>query len=600
MSPEQVRGQEVDTRSDIFSFGVVLYEMLAGVNPFNKGGHMETAKAVLSDTAPPLTRYTEDIPLLLQHTIKKMLAKEPDQRYQLIHDVRTDLGELIVTSGESEVSAEVPAAAPVQRSYLWPAVAGGLIVLVILALAWFWPFTTAPPGEAIDSVAVLLFENQSGDPGINYLSEGIAGEVTYSLSQLSNLRVMPTSAVVRYKGQEITPQRVASDLKVRAVVTGTVSQQGENLFLRVELVDTQEDRLLWGQQYTRKSTDVLALQEEIAQDISENLRLQLSRAEQEQLRKRYTTHPEAHQDYLQGRFHARSRLPEDLERAVEYFNSAIDKDSRYALAYAGLADAYFAQAIYSGRSVEEFYQREVSAAQKALELDDTLSDAHAIMGGITAMHGWDWAAGEEHLTRALELNPNDVRAYQMRAGVFWRQRRWNEALEDFKNAELLNPDTHKGSIARVHRSRHEFDEAIELQEEVAELRPNSATAHFHLAWTYWYNGMVEEAIAEAEKWAPLPKLSPREPKLPVFFRQVASGNRVEAINTLENWQGLGAYRRGEYYAVLGEKEKALEWLSKAVEERHHGAVGANIGLAWDPLRDDPRFQDLLLRMNLEP
>jgi TolB-like protein len=479
-------------------------------------------------------------------------------------------------------------------------VAGGVVV-VLLLLALLWPFSPSTPVEAIDSVAVLLFENQSDDPEINYLSEGIAGEVTYRLSQLSNLRVMPTSAVVRYKGQEITPQRVASDLKVRAVVTGTVSQQGENLSLRVELVDTQEDRLLWGQQYTRKSTDVLALQEEIAQDISENLRLQLSRAEQEQLRKRYTTHPEAHQDYLQGRFHARSRLPEDLERAVEYFNSAIDKDSRYALAYAGLADAYFAQAIYSGRSVEEFYQREVSAAQKALELDDTLSDAHAMMGGITAMHGWDWAAGEEHLTRALELNPNDVGAYRMRAGVFWRQRRW-EALENYKNAQLLDPLSiaYTTSIARVHRSMHEFDEAIELLKGVVERSPNRAPGHHVLTWTYWYNGMVEEAIAEAEKWAPLPKLIPQEPKLPVFLRQMASGNRIEAINTLENWQGLGAYRRGEYYAVLGEKEKALEWLSKAVEERHHGAVGANASPAWDPLRDDPRFQDLLRRMNLEP
>ncbi|MEE8349503.1 MAG: serine/threonine-protein kinase, partial [Acidobacteriota bacterium] len=309
MSPEQLRGQEVDARSDIFSFGVVLYEMLTGVHPFKKDGHIDTAKAVLSDTSPPLSRYAEDVPVLLQHTVKKMLAKEPGERYQLVHDVKTDLGEIIVISGESALNSEVLTAASAKPSYFWPVVAGGLMLVVMLALAFFWPFTAAPPEGPIDSIAVLLFENQSGDPDLNYLSEGIAGEVTYSLSQLPNLRVMPTSAVARYRGQEVTPQSVAGDLKVRAVVTGKATQQGDNLSLRVELVDTQEDRLLWGQQYLRKSTDVVTLEQEIAQDISDNLRLQLSGADQEQLSKRYTTNSEAHQDYLQGRFHRRSNLP---------------------------------------------------------------------------------------------------------------------------------------------------------------------------------------------------------------------------------------------------------------------------------------------------
>ena len=316
----------------------------------------------------------------------------------------------------TESSASLPIA-PAKRIYFWAKIGGAIIVLVLLALALPRPSTPPAPEEAIDSIAVLLIENQSGNPEWEYLTEGIAGDVIYSLSKLPGLRVMPTGAVVRYKGQEITPQRVADDLKVRAVVTGTATQQGENLSLRVELVDTQEDRLLWGRQYVKKPTDILALQEDIARDISESLRLQLSGVEQEQLSKRYTTNPEAHQDYLQGRFHSRTNLPEDLEKAVEYFNSAINKDPGYALAYAGLADAYHAQAVYSGRSVEGFYQQELSAAQRALELNDTLSEAHTVMGAIKAMDGWDWAAGEEHLTRALELNPNDIRAYQVKGSI---------------------------------------------------------------------------------------------------------------------------------------------------------------------------------------
>ncbi len=503
--------------------------------------------------------------------------------------------------GKAAADVPVTATAPArQRSYLQLAVGGATVLLALVALALFWPFTPAPPG-AIDSIAVLPFENLSDDPDLEYLSEGIAGDVIYSLSQLPSLRVMPTSSVLRYKGQEVSPQRVASDLRVRAVVMGTATQRGENFSLTVELVDTQEDRLLWGRQYTRKSTDLLTLKEKLAKDISESLRLQLSGHDQDQLNKQYTENSEAYLDYLRGRHHQKTRLPADLAKAVDYFNSAIEKDPRYAQAYAGLAETYFLQGAYYGRSVDEFYQRELSAAQTALVLDDTLSDAHAVLGAIKAMHGWDWGAGEEHLKRALELNPNDFRAHQILGGIFWWQRRWDEALEEYKKAESLNPtlSSIKVNLAWVHMSKQEYEEAIKLLQEAVELEPNRASPRFHLTWAYWYNGMAEEAIAQAEKWAPLPKRLPDlEPKLPVFLRQLAAGDRVEAMRTLENWRGLVPTFRGSYYALLGEKEKAIEWLSEAVEERYHGAPSANTEPAWEPLLDDPRFQDLLRRMNL--
>ncbi len=328
MSPEQVRGQEVDTRSDIFSFGVVLYEMLAGVNPFSKGGHMETAKAVLSDTAPPLTRYTEDIPLLLQHTIKKMLAKELDQRYQLIHEERTDLGELI--SGESEISAEVAAATPAKPSYLWPAVAGGVMVLIILALALFWPSTVTAPGESIDSIAILPFENQSDDPELEYLSDGIADSIISSLSQIADLKVMSSSSVRRYKGATVDPQVVADELGVRAVLVGRVLQSGAALSINVELVDTQDNTQLWGEQYERELAEILDVKQAIAQEISDKLRLQLSGEEQAQLAKQGTTNPEAYQAYLRGQHHLVNRTGEGFDKAIESFNQAIEEDSTYA------------------------------------------------------------------------------------------------------------------------------------------------------------------------------------------------------------------------------------------------------------------------------
>ena len=438
MSPEQVRGQEVDTRSDIFSFGVVLYEMLAGVNPFSKSGHMETAKAVLSDTAPPLTRYTEDIPTLLQHTVKKMLAKEPDQRYQSIHEVRTNLSELIVTSGESEVSAEVPAAAPVQRSYFWPVLAGGAMLLVILALVLLSSLTPAPAEGAINSIAVLPFENLSNNPELEYLSDGIADSVISSLSQIASLKVMSSSAVRRYKGRDVDPQVGAEELGVRAVMLGRLLRPGDAFSLRVELVDTQDNTQIWGEQYSRQLDEILSLQEEIAQEISQKLRLQISGEEQAQLAVQGTQNPEAYQDYLKGQYYWNKRTGEGFERAIEYFNRAIEKDSTFAEAYVGLADTCFLQAGYAHRTISEVYPLEMAAALKALEIDPTLAEAHTVMGMIKG-HNWDWTGGEAAFKRAIELNPNSFRSHQAYGLTLATQRRFDEALVEFKKALDLDP-----------------------------------------------------------------------------------------------------------------------------------------------------------------
>jgi len=300
MSPEQVRGQEVDARSDIFSFGVVLYEMLAGVNPFKKGGHMETAKAVLSDTAPPLTRYTEDIPLLLQHTLKKMLAKEPDQRYQLVHDVRTDLDELNVTSGESEVSATVAAATPAKRIYLWPVVAGGVMVLVILALAWLWPFTPAPAENAINSIAVLPFENLSPDPENEYFSEGMTEELVGKLSRIQNLQVASRTSAARFRGTNKDIKEIGEELGVQYVLEGSVRKAGDRVRITSQLVDASTGFQLWSDDFDGELKDVFVVQEETALKIAEALDLHLSPQDAENIHRRYTENSQAYDAYLRG------------------------------------------------------------------------------------------------------------------------------------------------------------------------------------------------------------------------------------------------------------------------------------------------------------
>ena len=299
-------------------------------------------------------------------------------------------------------------------------------------------------------------------------------------------------------------------------------QPGDTLSIQVELVDTQDNTQLWGEQYSRQPDEILALQEEIARAISEKLRLQLSGEEREQLAKRGTENPEAYQDYLQGRYHSNQRSPNGLARAVEYFNQAIDKDPNYARAYSGLADSYFLQVVYAGRTVEDLYQQELAAAQKALELDDTLAEAHTSMGRITGMHGWDWSLGERHLKRAIELNPNYTDAYISYGGLLTRQGRLNEGVEQKKKAVALDPliTTTHSQLGRALWLSRLYDEAIHQLQVSLEMNPNGGAPRSNLRDAYWFKGMYAEAIAQAEKAASLgggPNIASFSP--PGGFRQ---------------------------------------------------------------------------------
>jgi len=467
-------------------------------------------------------------------------------------------------------------------------VGGGVMVLVVLALALFWPSTVTAPEEAIDSIAVLPFENASNDPDLEYLSDGIADSIISSLSQIADLKVMSSSAVRRYKGATVDAQVVADELGVRAVLVGRVLQSGAALSINVELVDTQDNTQLWGEQYERELAEILDVKREIAKEISEKLRLQLSGEEQSQLAKQGTENPEAYQDYLRGRYHWERRTPESFQLAIDYFNEAIDKDPNYAHAYTGLADTYFLQAVYSGRSVNEFYELELGAAEKALELDDTLAEAHASMGSIKGMHEWDWSTGEEHFRRAIELNPNYFRAHQTYANVLVAQGRLDEAWEEIQRAQTLDPASLQlnDEIGRWLMFKDRYDEAIEHLEGLME------RGSWTLIWAYWAKGNYEMAVETAER---------DYPEISSVLRHVFSGNRLEAETSILGLTTTFQPRTiAMLYAVLGDKDQAIEWLSKAVDEHYHNAIWIKVFPTYAPLRDDPRFQDLLRRMNLEP
>ena len=407
MSPEQARGEELDARTDLFSLGVVLYEMATGTAPFQGTTTAVIFNEILSKAPVAPVRLNPELPDLLENTINKSLEKDKEIRYQSSRDLLVDLKRLKRdTSGESVATTAVPAVTP-KRSYLWPAVAGVAVVAILLLLALFLPFASAP-AEAIDSIAVLPFENQTNDPEMEYLSDGIADSIISSLSQIVDLKVSSSTSVRRYKGKQIDPQVIAAELGVRAVLVGRLLQPGDTLSIRVELVDTQDNTQLWGEQYSRQPDEILALQEDIAREISDKLRLQLSGEEQAQLAKQGTTNPEAYQAYLRGQHHMIPRSADGFEKALEYFDQAIEKDPTYANAYVGLADTYYLQAQYAIRTIQEVYPLEMAAALKALEINPTLAEAHTVMGQIKR-HDWDWAGADANFKRALELNPNSLR-----------------------------------------------------------------------------------------------------------------------------------------------------------------------------------------------
>jgi len=369
--------------------------------------------------------------------------------------------------------------------------------------------------------------------------------------------------------------------------------------VNIELVDTEVNSVLWGEQYNQKITELLAVQEKIAMEISENLRWQLSGEEQSQMTKKHTQNPEAYRSYLEGRYWWNKRSKEGMEQAVELFNEAIEEDPLYALAYAGLADAYLLLAVYYHRTPDDAFPQARASAQKALEIDDALAEAHTSLGWIKTVYDWDWAGAETEFKRAIELNPNYATTHHW-YGLFLNiQRRLDQGLEELKKAQTLDPLSPQitASVGQVFRYKGQYDEAIEYARKALEMDPDLPGANDLLTLTLWDKGMYEEAIAQSEKWA---AVEPRKASVaPVVFRSLASGHRAEAIAAIRDSKQLATFMKAFYYALVGEKDSALEWMTQAINERDPMSW-VNIEPAFDPLRSDPRFQDLLRRMNLEP
>lgn len=655
MSPEQARGGAVDSRSDIFSFGAVLYEMLSGSKAFPGENALDTIGAILHKEPAPLSELGADVPSAVAAIVHKCLTKSVDERYQSVSQILSDLqiekrrldlydianslspdhaidnsrpnaaanGNGHSTSAflPSGSVADLPAAATSKglselstdrRKRKQKIAAAGLFLTLLVAVSGVVGYRYVTANKQIEAIAVMPFDNASGDPEVEYLSDGMTENLIRSLSSISGLSIKARSTVFTYKGKETSPEKIGRELNVDAVVLGRVEQRDDDLRLSLELVDTQTQNVLWSANYARKMSDLVTLQRDIARDVSDRLRPELTAAEQKRVAKNYSTNSEAQQLYLKGRFHWNKRNIRDFEKAVQYFEQASQKDPNYALAYTGAADTFALMPLYGSFKPTEYIPKAKQSALKALELDPNLAEAYASLGYIANTYDYDWDSAEQHYKTALRLNPNYATARQWYAEHLAFRGRLDEALSEISVALELDPfslviNRMKGNILSFAK-RH--DEAIAQLNKTIELYPESPVVRFNLAEALAAKGMYPESI---EQYLIGFKLD---------GRKNYEIRRYENAFKLKGWKGFWmeylaslltlqkavleedreAYFDNEglayTFAATQNKEKAIEYLNKAFETREPKLITIKTSEVYDVLKYDPRYKELIHKIGL--
>jgi eukaryotic-like serine/threonine-protein kinase len=622
MSPEQAEGKEVDARTDIFSFGVLWYEMIAGELPFEGDSTMKMIGAILHKEPIPLN---EEVPIEIQKIINKCLRKNRDERYQTIKDVGNDLKDVkqelelknlmersivpnqddnktqilqATTLDESnQTTTNQTVASNPTKKYL----TAGLLTL-LLAVGGFFGYKSLSPKQ-IESIAVMPFVNESKNEEVEYLSDGMTETLIKSLSNLPNLAVKSRSTVFYYKGKETSAKKIGEELNVQAVLLGRVSQRGNDLKLNLELVNTNTLDVIWTEEYNRKQSDLVSLQSEIAKDVSTKLKSKLSGADEAKVTKTSTTNPEAYQAYLKGRYYWNRRTAGNIKKAIEQFKAATDRDPNYALAYVGLADCYAILNNLAGTPQSEALPQAKIYAERAIAIDGLLGEPHASLGQVHRQ-SWQWAEAEREYKRAIELNPTYATAYQWYGTLLRDLGRFDEAALMIKRAKELDPlsSVINSNLSVIYLIQKDYDASIENALKSIELDPNFSSSYVILGASYLKKGRTTECIANLEKAV---ELSNRDVGLSELgYGYAVTGKRAEAnaiVKELEEMytrnESNGYYVAG-VYAGLGDKDKAFEWLEKDMQTKSGNISNIRWAIPFESLRDDPRYKDLLKRMGL--
>ena len=608
MSPEQVRGQPVDGRSDIFSLGCLLYEMVSGVRAFSRASAAESLAAVLKEEPPQITASGRQFPPDLERVVIHCLEKKPEERFQSARDLAFALKALPTGSGAaaSIVTSATPAPTPepvrwLTRRKLGLAAAVAAVLAVAGVLLYLWLGRTS----SIESIAVMPFVNSGGDPSAEYLSDGITEGIISQLSQLPNLGVMSRSSVFRYKGKDVDPTTVGRDLKVQAVLLGRVSRRPDGLTVSAELVDTRNNQQIWGEQYSRGMADVQNVQETIAREISDRLRLRITGEKRQQIARRQTGNSEAYQLYLQGRFQWNKRTLDGMQQSIDLFQQAIAKDPQYALAHAGLADAYALLSDYNVLPAREVMPRVKNAATQALQLDDSLGEAHASLGWAKLTHDWAWPDAEREFQRAIQSNPNYATAHEWYGEYLILVGRGEEGLAAVQKAQTLEPASlvinRVLGTALYHLGR--YDQAADQARKTLSMDATFVGAHVLLGRALLQKGSNAEAAAEFQKALDLSEGNSSE-LAALGYAYAASGRRAEAVKILGELKERASQTYVQpiwiavIHAALGDKDQAFAWLEKGYEDRSGWLIYLKVDPMFTPLRADPRFADLVRRVGL--
>ena len=611
MSPEQARAKELDARSDLFSFGAVLYEMTTGALPFRGGSSAEIFKSILDTVPVPAVRLNPDLPAGLERTIDKLLEKDRELRYQSAAELRADLKRL-ARDTQSGQSAAAPAAvqAPSSRKYWIPAV-GAVLILMAVAGIWYWRSNTKTNSGQIESIAVIPFTSVGGNADTDFLSDGLTESLIDSLAHVPQLKVKSRNSVFRYKGKEVDVQKVGKELPVDALLTGRVVQRGDTVQVSADLTNVQDNTTIWGEQYERKSSDILSLQQQIAGDIADKLRSKLTGAEKQQVTKQGTQSADAYQLYVKGRYYWNKRTNADIKTAISYFNQALEKDPNYALAYSGIGDAYNTLGSYGGDPTETALKA-MAAAQKALELDPTLSHPHAILGGIKIEYSWDFAGGEAEFKKALELDPSDATARQwLSEGLCEIGGRAQEAIEEGNRAHQLDPLSPiiSAQQAQAYTYDRQFDKAIEIFKKVIADNPTLGRAHGEMAYAYWGKRDYPEVIQEWKIGSQLEGDKNYAESADAMDKGFRAGGWPGALHkgievALAQRKAGNGYVSPEsiaqLYAELGDKDHAFEWLNTGYQEHDINMIAIRTDFTLDSLRSDPRYAELVRKMGFPP
>ena len=608
MSPEQVRGKELDARTDLFSFGAVLYEMCTRTLPFRGDTTGAMFDSILNRAPVPPLRINPDTPLKLEEIVNKALEKDRKLRYQSAAEMRTDLQRLKRDSEDGRRSTPSSGRRLSQRRAF--AALGSLVVLLAL-IAGFrsarlrqWRHASSPSPH-IESLAVLPLKNLSGDPAQEYFADGMTEELTTDLSKIGAVRVISRTSAMRYKDANKSLPEIARELNVDAVVEGSVERSGDRVRITAQLIHAPTDTHLWADSYERDLRNIPSLQDEVARDIASQIKVTLTPQEQAQLSSSRPIEPEAYENYLKGRYYYGKLSTEGFHEALKYFQQAVQLDPKYALAYVGEADCYKELGIWGALPPRESSSKAKAAVHKALEIDNNLGEAHATLAHLHFVYDWDWAGAQKEFNRALELSPRSSEVHDLYAIYLSAMGSQDEAVAEIEKAHALDPVSQPANtvLGFVYLLAHRFDKAIEQLQKTLVLYPGSAIDHNNLGICYEHKGRYQEAVEEYLKSDEIEGATGEELAIRrgAFLKAGLQGFLQEELKsdiTDSKHDYVPPFEFAQLYARMGDKDRAFEKLEETYTEGGHNVAFLKVEPELDNLRSDPRYADLLRRLGL--